>query len=350
MGREIALYIAAAISISGTCARAEGICDAALVKATYNLANSVGLDWRLADLISQSTYDQIKHDAGVNAVVYGVPVGANYDDFRQRIDTLKKEHNESINYSQQLNIAWSGLDPNSINPYRDCLNTQVLNAAGLHAVVTGATDRDISILLRWYVPGKQRTSIDWQGTTPQLRALFPRSLSQGDFTVIVPRPKQQMAVAGNGSGYTTQRIVLEPLPPPPPPAPDLTPRWVSFTSPNVPTLDGGGHTVGWLSGINFALYVDPKKSSSAAPFHFNYAYYNGSGTWRGSQNITVQLLDGAGHVLAALPPFGLDRGHCIYGGAQSQPQRDGNTPDNDASAIRAIGVQVDRVSGDQTGC
>jgi hypothetical protein len=325
---------------------AEDTCDAALVRATYNLSNQVGIDWRLADLVTQESYDQIRNSAGANAVIYGVPVGANYSDFRNRVDTLKKEHRESLTYTQQINISWSGLYPKSENTYRDCLYAQVLNNAGLHAVVLGATQRDITILIRWNVPGAIRTSVTWAGLTKQLRSLFPSSLSQGDLTVIVPRPNQQMSIAGNAPGYTTKQIVLEPLPPP---APDITPKWISYTFPNVITRDGDGNGVGNLADITFSMLVDPSVASEKVPYKFQYSYYNGSGTWRGSQTIFVQLLDANQRIVDTVS-FGLDRGHCVYGHTEPRGPFQGTTTEIDSNSVKAIKVQTNSVSGVQTPC
>lgn len=327
-------------------ALAQESCDGALVRATYNLSNNVGLDWRLADLVDQATYDQVKHDAGANAVIYGVPVGANYSDYKNHVDTLKKQHNEQLTYTQQLNVAWSGLDPNSVNTYRDCLNAKILNSNGLRGAVIGATKSDISVLFRWNVPGNPKTSVNWSGVPSQLKSLFPKSISQGDVTIVVPRPQQEMSIAANAPGYTTQAIVLEPLPPP---APDLTPKWLHFAFPDIVAPDGNGYAVGHVSGISVSLLDDPSKGTTKVPYKFSYDYYNGSGTWRGSQTIFVKILGANNEVLDTLA-FGLDRGHCVYGKAEPRPQPDGFTKDIDASSVKGITVQTNAVSGVQTRC
>jgi hypothetical protein len=197
----------------------QSVCDSALVKSTYNLGSYVGSDWRLADLVDQNTYEQIKHDAGANAEIYGVPVGASYGDFKNQVAALRKQHNESLSHAEQLNVAWTGLDPNAPSAYRDCLNNQVFNMPGLRAAVTGATKSDISILIKWTVPGEPSVTFTWSGTRG---AVFendlPTSMNQGEQTIIVPRPDREFSIAANAPHYSTGRIVLEPLPPPPPPA------------------------------------------------------------------------------------------------------------------------------------
>jgi len=320
-------------------------CDAALVRATYNLSNRVGLDWRLADLVTQETYSQIKSSAGAHAKIYNLPIGANYEDFRSRVESLKKEYKEQLTYDQKLNIAWSGLDPNAINAYHDCLNSQILMLSGLHAVVIGATDQDVSILIRWNVQGRLKTDVDWVGLSSNMESLFPKSLLQGDKIVIVPRPAKRISVAGNAPGYATQPVVLEPLPPPPP---EVNPRWVSYSFPDLPAKDGNGYTVGYISNVNLSLFVDPTQSFSKIPYRLTYGFYNGSGTWRGSQAIHVELLESNNRTLDNLV-INLDRGHCVYGGIEPRKQ-EGETSNINGSLVKAINVRVGIVSGTQTPC
>jgi hypothetical protein len=83
-------------------------------------------------------------------------------------------------------------------------------------MVLGATESDIAILLKWFVPQKLQTTVTWSGDE-QITSKFPKTMNQGDTTIIVPRPKKQVSISGSGSGYTTGQIILDPLPPPPPP-------------------------------------------------------------------------------------------------------------------------------------
>jgi hypothetical protein len=163
--------------------------------------------------------------------------------------------------------------------------------------------------------------------------------------VIVPRPKGQISVAGNAPGYATKQVVLEPLPPP---APDLMPKWVNFAHPNIQTKDGNGNVVGTISGISFLLLTEPQGTGKAS-YKFKYDYYNGSGTWRGSQTIFLELLNANGDVLDTLK-FALDRGKCVYGKAEPRPQPDGTTNIAGGNLVKSIRVQTNAVSGKQTGC
>lgn len=192
-------------------------CDAALVKSTYASASNVGVDWRLADLVSQQTYDEIMHDGGANAVIYGVPVGASYKDFKSSIASFKHVHQESLSFSEKRNIAWTGVDPSTPTLYRSCLDAQVFAGVGLHAAAIGATASDISILVRWFSPGGPNTlPITWQNADPAISDRLPDHVPLGETIIILPRPHTQTSIAANAIGYTTGTIVLEPLPAPPP--------------------------------------------------------------------------------------------------------------------------------------
>jgi hypothetical protein len=196
-------------------------CIAALVMDTYSGSSAVSSDWRLADLVDQGTYDQITHDASASAVIYGFPVGANYDDFKKEVTQYKHSHNEQLATNQLVNIAWTGLDPNSPGAYAQCLNTQVFLAPGLHAAVRAATASNIIILVKWDVPGEARAAeVNW---TPRVIAgqVLPTRFPQGTTAISVARPLQQVALAGSTRGWATDAMILDPLP-----APSARFQWV----------------------------------------------------------------------------------------------------------------------------
>lgn len=132
------------------------------------------------------------------------------------------------------------------------------------------------------------------------------------------------------------------------PAPTVKPQWLAFTHPDIVAPDGNGYAVGYVSELKFQLLNDPSQGIHEVPFRFSYAYYNGSGTWRGDQTIFVRLLDASETAVVTLK-FGLDRGKCVYGKAEPRDV-EGKTPKIDAGSVIAISVQANAVSGKQTGC
>jgi len=210
MPRIILVILLSVVTLLQT-ALAQGVCDAALVKSTYSSFSSDHLDWRLASLVTDKEYEEIKHDAGGNAVIYGVPVGASYDDFSKRVKDKQSSYNESLTHSQALNILWTGLDPNAPSSYLECLRAQIFAGRGLHLAVKSATKTDISLLISWNPQGNDPSTISpkwlWQSHDG---SHLPTRVQQGLTTLIIPRPEEQRTFAVNYPGFTDS-VVLEPL-------------------------------------------------------------------------------------------------------------------------------------------
>jgi hypothetical protein len=192
-------------------ALSQGVCDGALVKSTYSSFSSDQIDWRIATLVSEKDYNEIKQEAGGTAVIYGVPVGANYAEYQQNVHDKLQTYNESLTRNQVRNILWTGLDPSSPGAYGECLRTQVLASRGLHMAVKTATKTDITILVRWNPQGTDPANIpvvwNWKGAAA---ASLPQNVQQGEATVIVLRPAQQRSLAVNAKGFSDS-VTLEPL-------------------------------------------------------------------------------------------------------------------------------------------
>lgn len=124
----------------------------------------------------------------------------------------------------------------------------------------------------------------------------------------------------------------------------------AFNVPDTGTLDGNGSTVGQLSEISGSIIqecVGPNNTPQYR-FHLAYGYYNGSGTWRGDQSITVNFRSAQGVSLLA-KSFPLDRSKCVYGGPEKR-SADAPLEGGIGSLISDISLQISRVSGTQTGC
>ena len=133
-------------------------------------------------------------------------------------------------------------------------------------------------------------------------------------------------------------------------APTCTPAVLkTINLPDVPTLDGNGSHVGGLSGISVSVVREcPTPTEAKYRFHLDYAYYNGSGTWRGEQHLILVLKSREGDSLKAAV-FPLDRSRCVYGGAERRSANgmlDGGT----GTLVSTAELTVSRVSGTQTGC
>ncbi|MFZ1988890.1 MAG: hypothetical protein WAW96_03870, partial [Alphaproteobacteria bacterium] len=89
-------------------ARAED-CFHALITSTYAKTSSYHSDWRLAHFVSKDDYDRLGHNLSNESVIFGIPIGTNYDDYQKRVQKLTQSSNESLSLDQASNILWTGL-------------------------------------------------------------------------------------------------------------------------------------------------------------------------------------------------------------------------------------------------
>ena len=190
-------------------------CAEALVIATYSRAKTEHSDYRLASYVSKSEYEQIKQNAGASAVIYGVPVGANWDDFQNRVRTVVENYAESLTHDQAENLMWTGLDPDAANAYSACLAEKVLSQPGLHLTVKTATKNDVAVQVTWIPVGRDPSKAPlawvWHGSSTKA---FPSRASSGTTTVSIPRPQGQQTLIVNSNGRS-DALVISPLPPAP---------------------------------------------------------------------------------------------------------------------------------------
>lgn len=141
-------------------------CSKALVVANENISSSVATQLSVAYNMSEGEWAQRKTNASANAVIYGVPVGASYEDYknnvRQRAEAFHLDRFEQRAYA----YATSGLNQSSVEAYKACLqsvqkgfylfagdmsddtyNIHLINApvAGLDSHITGALKNPINV-------------------------------------------------------------------------------------------------------------------------------------------------------------------------------------------------------------
>jgi hypothetical protein len=122
----------------------------------------------------------------------------------------------------------------------------------------------------------------------------------------------------------------------------------TFTAPNFGGKDGNGNTIEQFSDIKVTIIQSPIKPEEVRTrYSMDYAFYNGSGTWRGTQNVKLTFKDANKNTLAQVS-FPLDRGRCVYGKAEMR-HIEGQI-DNILNLIDSVEVDADRLTGVQTGC
>lgn len=194
-------------------------CNAALIQATYATSEGRFKDYRMAEHVDRGTYDEIKKSAGVSAVIYGVPVGANWDEFKKNISSLKMDTQESLTESEFKNVAWTGLTDINGQAYSNCLKTLVAFASGLTLSLEHATDTEVAVSLKWTAKGQEPNTIKITWDSHGLESSpLPTEATAGAQTLRFRRPKAETFVIVNGLAVgDTSFIVLTALPPPPSP-------------------------------------------------------------------------------------------------------------------------------------
>lgn len=270
----MAVATASALLAVNASAQTREDCSEALVIATYNKTDISSSDWRLATYVSESEYDQIKHDAGANAVIYGVPVGVSYSDFQSRVREKTQTYNESLTQNQATNIMWTGLDPSASNVYLACLKAKVFKNRGMHLAVKTATKSQVSVLISWTPTGEGSVKPEWIWSGA---GSLPKTVPPGERTAMLPRPSSQQILTVNYKGYTDS-IIIEPFPPAPTPATfHIEETSQEYRSPE---------QVGWGSNWSkpYALCTDEKPEgwtiASVSDFHLeSRTERNSCGAW-----------------------------------------------------------------------
>jgi hypothetical protein len=295
-------------------------CRSALVLSTYNRSESRFSDARLATYVTEGDYDRVNHGGALSAIIYGVPVGASYSDFQERAHQMAASMRQSLTQSEALNVMWSGIDPTSASAYSACLEAVVAQSRGIKLVVRGATDSDITLLLRYNPVGSDPNPMPLQWQPRVLAgAALPRTVTAGEFFIVVPRPPHQRSIAVNGGGLGDS-VVLDRIPPhciiscprwPPPPTAfrvlpsDPLPACDSAGSPSpqrVPTTEG--------ERANLALLREATASATSTiagfPFRHSVAnlidgWYNNCRSWVAAQMPASVMVDlGSSHEVSSV--------------------------------------------------
>lgn len=122
-------------------------CDSALAKTSIAYSDSTRYDWRLSLLVTKDNYNEQKSSVGASAVIYGIPVGANYDEYSTNRSNFYSSHNESMSLSNSRSLAWEGLTDVNAKVYSDCISSMRNRAPGLYVTPDKATKDTVSLTI-----------------------------------------------------------------------------------------------------------------------------------------------------------------------------------------------------------
>ncbi|MEM8579594.1 MAG: discoidin domain-containing protein [Pseudomonadota bacterium] len=191
-------------------------CVDALVVATFQSNSERLKDHRLAEVVTESSYNQAKSKAGASATIYGIPMGANWSDFQKNVSAYSRRYENDLSESEIQNVLWTGLTPETTIAYRDCLETvaKLNRPAGVSLFVERATDTDISLLVSYRAEGPipKKTTLQWEHSFAD-DVNFPTEMMDGSRTIIIPRPVSEMSIGVNSpESSTTDSAMITPLP------------------------------------------------------------------------------------------------------------------------------------------
>jgi hypothetical protein len=267
-------------------------CNATLIQSTYMLTNDQFSDYRLAQQVDQSTYDEIQKSAGVNAVIYGVPVGASYSDFQKNISNMRSSTDVSLTQNDFTNIAWTGLTDANNQAYSACVNALVASSRGLNLFVERATDTDVVVSLNWTATGNQsnKINITWTSFGLETSAL-PNTAIAGTQFIDFKRPTKDTSIIVNSTDVgDASFIVLTPLPTPIKPVGPVLNTKCEIGATDRSISLALGQTANWLC---------PKMAAGKYTVTFSVPGDTPQGMARATYGVQLQPASGPNIVLAA---------------------------------------------------
>jgi tripartite-type tricarboxylate transporter receptor subunit TctC len=232
-------------------------CNPALVISTYNKIDASKSDWRMANFVDQETYGKIKQSAGLSATIYGIPVGADYNQFKENISNYKTSNTQSFSEEQFQNVAWTGLGTEAADAYKECIRSK---SRGLYIIPDKSSDADLSFRISYGVIGGSPNPLPviWSGGAAKDAAL-PKNVSAGERIIVIDRPTKSSTLAINDDGNAgfSDSVILAPLPSPIPADQKFANKCIITQTEN-PGPVTRGHSFSWICDrlrvINAMLY------------------------------------------------------------------------------------------------
>jgi len=203
------------------------VCDTALAQDILLDTSSLKSDYRLSTLVTVENYQKLSHDAGANAILYGVPVGATYKDYDESRSKTFASHSESQSIDIARTIYQQSVNPQAKVNYPACLTAVLRSDKGMHLWIESVTATDVALLLSWTPTYGQPTqmAVTWTKTTTQRLQNLPTTIGLAQKMVLIPRPVAEYTLGVNSDGGG-DAVVIEPVLPParpsPPPAPVMS--------------------------------------------------------------------------------------------------------------------------------
>lgn len=206
-------------------------CSDALVVSTYSSTSERSYDYRMSQFVSETQYEDLKRGMSGDAVIYGVPVGANYDEYRAASSEMIRQSGVQLSERQMRNVLWTGLNDASSQAYQACLRA---SRYGLILYPRAATRNQVEFVLE-YRPTDAGTTlqITWQGAPANILAALPSSIEANAvrrFVVARPQGTEEFILVVNSTRLSDTAIITAYPPAPPVIEPQWNGRVVSLSN------------------------------------------------------------------------------------------------------------------------
>jgi hypothetical protein len=112
-------------------------CERTLVEETVDQSTLSIEDLSISFLLTESQWNAISQEFGGKAVIYGIPIGASYSEYRQNRTALTSRYNLHDYHKYQAHYASSRLDSSSLEAYRMCIAGANKGLAVVSAAIGG---------------------------------------------------------------------------------------------------------------------------------------------------------------------------------------------------------------------
>ncbi|MFG1278750.1 hypothetical protein [Xanthobacter autotrophicus] len=228
-------------------------CEKALIKDTYNSSAYSAVSWKAARLITEEDYNDIRKNLKGEAVIYGIPMGGGWEDFKTERKKRQEQSFEAFSSIDATNIAQALISPETSKNYQACIEAE-LNQYGVHIAVKNASDVDSVLLLRYTASVEAPTTVDLKWSGDRIPKSLPKKITSGGGNVIIPIKRDKnsdIVLAVNrtkggvviGGGYVTiarASLFNSTTPSCPTPTPEV---WVTNQWRNV----GAGQIANWVN-------------------------------------------------------------------------------------------------------
>jgi hypothetical protein len=193
-------------------------CDATLVRETSQEKDVSQKDYRLALLITKDVYQKLYQSLDAKAIVYGIPMGAGFEEYHANAVHMKSYLAESYNESRLREVAKTYLSRDGARLYGECLRAVAMSMQGLHLFIRNGSPQDRQTILAayWYDTNKLKPiTVSWEPSVVAGKTLGSK-INVGENLIPLATPTTDRLKLILHYPGQDQEVTIEPIASPPP--------------------------------------------------------------------------------------------------------------------------------------